>query len=120
MKAQHIIPIVFLGFALITSCKEKTSPAGKENENHSEDTVTSNTADSSLYPIGTNLREMIFSRPASYDTAFVYAHKDLGKDTVLREEFINGGWEKYDSKEWTFDTTAVSYTHLTLPTIYSV
>ena len=36
---------------------------------------------------------MIFSRPASYDTAYVYAHKDLGKDTVLREEFINGGWE---------------------------
>lgn len=97
MKAQHIIPIVFLGFALITSCKE--------NKNHGEDAVASSTADSSLYPIGTNLREMIFSRPASYDTAYVYAHKDLGKDTVLREEFINGGWEKYDSKEWTFDTT---------------
>ena len=44
---------------------------------------------------------MIFSRPASYDTAYVYAHKDLGKDTVLREEFINGGWKKYNSKSGT-------------------
>ncbi|MGB1051345.1 MAG: hypothetical protein ACPGYF_05225 [Chitinophagales bacterium] len=61
--------------------------------------------ESPLYPIGTNLREKVFSKPASYDTAYVFAHKKLGKDTIFRKEFVNGGWEKYNSKEWTFDTT---------------
>lgn len=97
MKPHYIIAIFVLGLSLITACKRNAN-----SEQEVDDGVI---IDSSLYPIGTNLRELIFSRPASYDTGYVYVHKNLGKDTILREEFINEGWEKYDSKEWTFDTT---------------
>lgn len=96
MKPQYIILFFVLGFSLITSCKK--------NGNSEQEVDEGVIVDSSLYPIGTNLRELIFSRPASYDTAYVYTHKKLGKDTILREEFNNGGWEKYNSKGWTYDT----------------
>lgn len=97
MKPHYIIAIFVLGLCLITACKR--------NANDEQGAEEREIVDSSLYPIGTNLRELIFSKPASYDTAYVYAHKKLGKDTILKGDFDNGGWEKYDSKEWTFDTT---------------
>lgn len=96
MKSHYIIPFFVLCFSLITACKK--------NANSEQEIVESDIVDSSLYPIGTNLRELIFSKAASYDTGYVYAHKKLGKDTILRGDFDNGGWENYNSKEWTFDT----------------
>ena len=96
MKPHYIAPIFVLCLSLITSCKKNTN-----SEQEVDESVI---VDSSLYPIGTNLRELIFSKPASYDTGYVYAHKRLGKDTILREEFSNGGWEKYNAKQWTYDT----------------
>ena len=96
MKTHYIIPVFVLCFSMITSCKK--------NANTEQEVFESDTKDSSLYPIGTNLRELIFSKPASYDSAFVYTHKKLGKDTIMREDFDNGGWVKYNSKEWTYDT----------------
>ena len=96
MKPHYIIAFFVLGLSVITSCKKNA-----KNEQEVDEGVI---VDSSLYPIGTNLRELIFSKPASYDTAYVYAHKKLGKDTILREEFVNGGWEKYNSKGWAYDT----------------
>ena len=96
MKPHYIAPIFVLCLSLITSCKKNTN-----SEQEVDESVI---VDSSLYPTGTNLRELIFSKPASYDTGYVYAHKRLGKDTILREEFSNGGWEKYNAKQWTYDT----------------
>ena len=97
MKPQYIILFLVFCFSLIISCKENVS-----NDNGGDKLEN---VDSSLYPVGTNLRKMIFSEPASYDTALIYSHKSMGKDTILQEAFLNGGWEKYHSNEWTYDTT---------------
>ena len=96
MKLHYIVPIFVLCFSLIASCKK--------NVNSQQEVIEGDTVDSSLYPIGTDLRELIFSKPASYDTALVYSHKSMGKDTILRRDFDSGGWKKYNSKEWTYET----------------
>ena len=91
MKLHYIVPIFILCFSLIASCKK--------NVNSQQEVIEGDTVDSSLYPIGTDLRELIFSKPASYDTALVYSHKSMGKDTILRRDFDSGGWKKYNSKD---------------------
>ena len=73
------------------------------DENPSSDQMNNGNI-GALFPVGTNLQEMISVQPAIKDTAYVYKHSSGQSDTILLADFFDV-WEEYSGSDWIHNAT---------------
>ena len=102
MKGKLNILYSTLGcLLLLSSCAKEPHPP--IDENPSSDQMNNGNI-GALFPVGTNLQEMISVQPAIKDTAYVYKHSSGQSDTILLADFFDV-WEKYSGSDWIHNAT---------------